>query len=169
MNSWLRRLRGALGMGVTWAVGWAVTGLLIGVTSKLLPGLPWWDTFFRIFDAPLPALAVPGFFAGAFFSLVLGIAGRGRRLSELSMARFTAWGAAGGLLLALLPAAMVVVGLATLGGTVSGLWQLTAVIGGPVILLSAASAAGTLALARRAENRELLQASLSPPGSREKS
>lgn len=66
MNKWLRRIRGAVGTGLTWALGWAVAGVLIGVTSRLLPGLPW-DAFFRVFDAPLPALAIPGFFAGVFF------------------------------------------------------------------------------------------------------
>ena len=75
MTKWLRRIRGAVGMGLVWAVGWALAGLLIGVASMLLPGLPW-DSFFQVFDAPLPALAIPGFFAGAFFSVVLGIAGR---------------------------------------------------------------------------------------------
>jgi len=28
MTTWLRRLRGAVGMGVTWAVAWAVAGVL---------------------------------------------------------------------------------------------------------------------------------------------
>ena len=68
--NWFRRIRGAVGMGVTWAIGWALFGILIGVTSKILPGLPW-DSFFDVFDAPLPALAVPGFFAGMFFFLSL--------------------------------------------------------------------------------------------------
>ena len=78
------------------------------------------------------------------------------------MTRFAAWGAVGGLLLSLLPAALVVVGLATLGSTVAGLWQMTALISGPLILLSASSAAASLALARKAENRELLEANAEP-------
>jgi hypothetical protein len=139
-------------MGLTWAAGWAVFGLVIGVTSTVFPNLPFWDAFFRVFDAPLPSLAVPAFFGGALFSLVLGVAGRNRRFHELSLPRFTAWGAAGGLLVSLIPAAMVSVGLATFnGGTVLGLWQLTAVISVPLMALSGASAAGSLLLARRAE------------------
>ncbi len=157
MTKWLRRIRGAVGMGLTWAAGWAVFGVLIGVTSNLLPGLPW-DAFFEIFDAPLPALAVPGFFGGALFSTVLGVAGRRRRFDELSLPRFFAWGAMGGLLLSLLPAALVAVGLASMESGALGLWQLTAIIGGPLTVLCAVSAAGSLALARRAENRELLAA-----------
>ena len=147
MNRWSRRIRGAIGMGVTWAVGWALAGLLIGVTSLLLPGLPW-DAFFEMFDAPLPALAIPGFIGGALFSVVLGIAGHRRRFDELSLPRFAAWGAVGGLLVGLVPAAMVTAGLATPRAGLD-LWRTTAAIAGPLILLGAASAAGSLALARR--------------------
>ncbi len=155
MKRWLRRIRGAVGMGLTWAAGWALVGVLIGVTSILLPGLPW-DAFFEVFDAPLPALAVPGFVGGALFSTVVGIAGRRRRFDELSLTRFAAWGAVGGLLLGLFPAAMVAVGLASANGD---LGQFTAVIIGPLSLLSAVSAIGSLILARMTEDRELLGAS----------
>ncbi|HEU4996016.1 MAG TPA: hypothetical protein VFT29_14430 [Gemmatimonadaceae bacterium] len=153
MNRWLRRVRGAVGMGLTWAVGWALVGLMIGLTSRLLPGLPWWNSFFRFFDAPLPALAVPGFVGGALFSVVLGIAGRRRRFSELSLPRFAAWGALGGLLLGLVPATMVTLGLATLAPGLD-LWRLTGIISVPCTLLSAASASGQLLLARKAEKRD---------------
>lgn len=155
MKPWSRRIRGAVGMGLAWAAGWALFGVLIGVTSVLLPGLPW-DAFFEVFDAPLPALAIPGFLGGALFSVVLGIAGRRRRFDELSLPRFAAWGAVGGLLVSLVPAAMVAVGLATLGRPEAGLWRLTATIAVPLVLLSAGSAAGSLMLARRAEARASL-------------
>ena len=85
MKQWLRRLRGAVGMGLIWAAGWALVGVLIGVTSKVLPGLPFWDSFFDVFDAPLPALAIPGFVGGVLFAVVLGIAGHRRRFEELSL------------------------------------------------------------------------------------
>jgi hypothetical protein len=151
---WLKRIRGAVGLGVTWAAGWALAGLLIGVTSKLTPGLPW-DYFFDVFDAPLPALAIPGFVGGVLFSAVLGIAGRRHTFDQLSVPRFAAWGAVGGLLLSLVPAAMVAVGLASMGRPDFGLWQFTAVISGPLILLSAVSASSSLALARLAADRQL--------------
>ena len=151
MTNGLRRIRGAVGMGLTWAAGWAVAGVLIGVASKLLPGLPW-DSFFDVFDAPLPAMAIPGFFGGVLFSVVLGIAARRRKFDELSVPRFAAWGAVGGLLLSLLPSALMAVGLATPGPGVD-IVKSTAVIGVPFILLSAASAAGSLMLARKAEDR----------------
>ena len=155
MKKWLRRIRGAVGMGLTWAAGWALVGVLIGVTSILLPGLPW-DLFFEVFDAPLPALAIPGFVGGAFFSTVLGIAGGRLRFDELSLPRFGAWGAVAGLLLALFPAAMVAVGFASAN---VDLWLNTAIVIGPLALLCAVSASGSLMLARMAEDRELLDAS----------
>jgi hypothetical protein len=91
MRTWLRHIRGAIGVGLTWAVAWAIVGLLIGVASSLLPGLPW-DSVFDVFDAPLPALAIPGFVGGVIFSVVLGIVERRRTFAELSLPRFAAWG-----------------------------------------------------------------------------
>jgi len=145
-------------MGLTWAFGWAVAGVSIGVASILLPGLPW-SAFFEVFDAPLPALAVPGFFAGVFFSAVLGIAARRRRFSELSLPRVAAWGALGGLLLTLFPFALVAVGLASREGSDIGTSQILAVITPLFVLLSALSASVTLIIARAAERRELPEAS----------
>lgn len=57
--------------------------------------------------------------------------------------------------MSLVPAAMVAVGLATLGRPEAGLWRLTATIAVPLVLLSAGSAAGSLLLARKAEGRRL--------------
>jgi len=157
MGRWVRRARGAVGMGLTWAVGWALAGVLIGGASMLFPGLPW-EIVFDIFDAPLPALAVPGFVGGAVFSTVLGIAGRRRRFDELSLPRFAAWGAIGGVLLALIPDAMVFVGLATATGGF-GIGSVAALLIGPMALLCSASATGSLVLARLGEDRDLMEAS----------
>jgi hypothetical protein len=154
VTKWLRRIRGAVATGLVWAVGWAIAGVLIGVASVLLPGLPW-DAFFEIFNAPLPTLAVPGFFGGVIFSAVLGIAGHRRSFDELSVRRFAAWGAVGGVLLSLVPAAMVTVGLAMVTRESFALWQLTAVISVPLALLSAASASGSLIVARKAQPEKL--------------
>jgi len=138
MRSGVRRLRGAIGMGVTWAVAWAIAGLAMGIASNILTFLPW-DAFFRVFDAPLPALAIPGFISGAIFSVVLGIAGRHRRFDQLSLPWFTALGAVGGLLLG---------AVAVSGGFPAGTLIFTGVLAG-------GSAAGTLALARGGKQREL--------------
>ena len=158
MSNWLGRMRGMAWLCLTWTAGWAVAGLLIGVTSLVTPFLPW-DAFFRVFDAPLPALGLPGFIGGAIFSVVIGLGENRRRLEELSLARFGAWGALAGLLLSLVPAAMAAVGLATLNRPDS-LWKLTAFIGGPLTLMGAVSGAGSLLLARTARPRRTLLARL---------
>ncbi|MEK9508779.1 hypothetical protein WI460_11330 [Gemmatimonadota bacterium Y43] len=150
MSRWLHRLRGALGMGVTWGLAWALAGILIGVAYTLGVPLDW---FLEVFDAPLPALAVPGFFSGASFSLVLGVAGRNRRFDELSLPGFTAWGALGGVLLSLVP--LSAVGLFTPVG---------AVVAGTLGVLGGASAAGTLLIARTAEEPRALER---PPAGRQ--
>ena len=148
---WLRRIRGAIGMGITWAIVWGVAGLGIGALSLVTPWLPW-DAFFRRFDAPLPALAVPGFVGGMLFSLVLGIAARNRRFEELSLRNFTAWGAVGGILLGLVPVTLQVLGLAHLRADLVW-WQVTAALSIPTMLLGAGSAAATLSLARKGEKQ----------------
>ena len=149
MRRWLKRLRGTLVMALLWAVGWGLAGLLIGVSSLLLPWLPW-DAFFAVFDAPLPALAVPGFFGGALFSVVLSLGERRQRFDELSVRRFAGWGALGGLLLSMIPTSALLLGS-------SPRWPLAAIIMVPVTLLSAASAAGSLWLARRANGHQELE------------
>jgi hypothetical protein len=74
---------------------------------------------------------------------VLGIAGRRRRFDELSLPRFAAWGAAGGLLLSAIP--VTVLGMEAQSAA-------AAVIAGTLTLLA-------LLLARMSEDRELLDAS----------
>jgi hypothetical protein len=151
MGTWLRRIRGAIAMGVIWGLGWGLGGLTIGVASRLFPGLPWWDTFFKYFDAPLPALALPGFLAGMFFSVVVGIAGRRRRFSELSIRSFALWGAVGGVFVTFIPAMMVGVGLGSLNIPTREFLTVLTVAAVPAALLSSTFAAGYLAIARRAE------------------
>jgi hypothetical protein len=124
-------------MGLTWAAAWFGAGLIL----LLIVGVGAADVPFPLFFALL------GFLAGVTFSGVLGIVEGRRRFDQMSLPRFAAWGAVGGLLL-------------------SGIFALAAGLGGeflvlgPVFALSGAGcAAGSLALARRAEDRESLDAS----------
>ncbi len=142
MRGWLRRIRGAVGMGLTWAVGWAFVGFAIELVQELVPG--WNGAIVDIWPA---ALAYPAFLGGVVFSGVLSIAGRRRRFDQLSLPRFAAWGALGGVLLSL-PI------MALLGFTLPSF-----VVGGVITTLCTSSAAGSLLLARSAEDRELLEAS----------
>ena len=144
MKKWLRRLRGAIGMGLTWAAAWGGAGTIVVLGFLLRTGSrP---------DAPFPLMfAAAGLVAGLLFSGVLGLVEGRRRFDQMSLRRFAAWGAAGGFLLA---AAFVLA--VSLSGSPGFLWNLVVV--GPVFAAAAAgSAAGSLALARRVRNRELLE------------
>lgn len=91
-------------------------------------------------DVPFPlGFGLLGFLAGVTFALVLGMMEGRRTFEQMSLARFAAWGAVGGFLFAgiFVLAASMLEGFLFLG---------------PLFALSgAASAAGSLALARRAE------------------
>ena len=73
---------------------------------------------------------------------------------ELSMRGFAVWGALGGFAVSLLPTAVVMLGLGTPNVP---LWQITVAIAGPFTLGGAIAAAGSLALARWVDDRELLE------------
>ena len=135
MRKWLRRIRGAIGMGLTWAIAWFGAGMIL----LLVVGFG--------ADVPFPLFfALLGFLAGVTFSGVLGIVEGRRRFDQMSLPRFAGWGAIGGLLLS---------GIFSWAAGLAGEFLVL----GPVFALAGAgSAAGTLALARKAEERELLDA-----------
>jgi hypothetical protein len=144
MKKWLRRIRGAIGMGLTWAAAWGGVGTIVMLGFLLVRGSrP---------DAPFPLMfAASGFVAGVIFSGVLGLVEGRRRFDQMSLPRFAARGAVGGFLLS----AIFVLSV-SLTGDPAFLWNLVVV--GPVFAAAAAgSAAGSLALARRAQDRELLE------------
>ena len=133
MGKWLRRIRGAIGMGFTWAVAWSVAGLV-----------PRWLFGFNT-DAPFPIIfGVLGFIAGVIFSGLLMLTEGRRGFDELSLPRFAAWGAVGGVLLSAIFARAASLGF----GDVLAIAPTFAAA-------SAICASGSLALARRAGMREL--------------
>lgn len=143
MKTWLQRIRGAIGIGLTWAAGWAPIGALVGLVGGVVFGFP-----LGIAVNYAVLFAVLGFVGGGIFSTVLRLAEGSRRFDELSLPRFTAWGAVGGVALGGLAVTASVVGL---GFTPIG-WAMIAMAG----LLGAGSAAGTLMIARAADDRALL-------------
>ena len=137
MNSWIRRLRGAVGIGIAWGLAWLAAGLvllaIVGVGAA---------------DVPFPLFfGLLGFIAGVIFSGILGLAERHRRFDQMSMPRFAGWGAVGGLVLSGVMA--IVVGAESL------------LVLGPIFALSgAACASGSLALARKGIARDELGAGM---------
>lgn len=137
MKRWTRRVRAAFGMGFAWAFAGAIVGGIFEAIDNILPGaLP----FISKVDMWPQTLAIPFFIGGVLFSVVLAIAARNRRFGELSLPRFAALGSVAGLLLSAravsLGAPVFFIGIATVG--------------------SALLASGSLALARVAERRDLL-------------
>lgn len=146
MKKWLRRIRGAIGMGLTWAAAWFGVGLTMVVGLLLLTGTrP---------DVPIPLVfGVFGFVGGVTFAGVLGLVEGRRRFEQMSLPRFAGWGAAGGLLLSTFFVLTV-----ALAGDPSFVWNLMVL--SPILAAAGAgSAAGSLALARRADDRESLEIS----------
>ena len=142
MKQWLRRIRAALVMGLTWAVVWMPVGLLIGMIMDPDGAM----------DEPWIAVGTfPGFLAGVMFSVVLGIAAKRRRLDELSVKKVGGWGAVAGVLIGSVPFV-----LGDQDGRTGNLWLLPVVVISSITVLSAVSAAGSFALARRADRRELI-------------
>jgi hypothetical protein len=133
MGKWLRRIRGAIGMGFTWGAAWACAGFVLAVITRFQA------------DAPFPLIfGVLGFMAGVTFSAVLALNEGRRKFDQMSVPRFASWGAVGGLLLS-----AVFAKAASLG------WGDVLAVAPTFALASAGCASGSLALARRAVGREL--------------
>lgn len=145
MRKWSRRIRGAIGMGLTWAAAWFGAGMIMLLGLLLVTGTgP---------ENPFPVgFGGFGFVAGVTFSGVLGLVEGRRHFDQMSLSRFAGWGAAGGFLLS----AIFVLFVALREDPVF-LWNLVS-LGPTFAVAGAGSAAGSLALARRAEDRELLDA-----------
>ena len=148
MRNLLHRIRGALGMGVTWAAAW----FALGFVPRWVLGMQG--------DLPFPILfGGLGFLAGVTFSGLLALTAGHRSFDQLSLPRFAGWGAVGGVLLG----ALFVRGVSYDWGEVLAI---LATFAGA----SAACAAGSLALARRAAVRELPDSgrdetpAIDPPG-----
>jgi len=120
-------------MGFTWAAALSAVG-----------SVPRW-VFGINTDVPIPLVfGVFGFLAGVIFSAILVLTEGRRTFDQMSLPRFAAWGAAGGLLLA-----VIFVRVASFG------WGDALAIAPTFALACAACASGSLIVARRAVRREL--------------
>ena len=91
MTLW-KRIRGALGMGLVWAVGGLAIGGGIELLDNLMPG-----GFARQVDMWPQTLAVLAFPRGVLFGALVGLFGAGTRLRDFSYRQFGGWGALAGL------------------------------------------------------------------------
>ena len=148
MSDLVRRLRGAVGMGASWAT----LGFIVGGLIELIHNI-WPNPIGSAVDIWPAVLAVPGFLGGLGFSFVLAIAARRRRFDELSMAGFALLGAAGGCIASLVPAFLLA------GPRAFPMVSVLLGLAGPFAIGGAVAASGTLAIARLSEDRDLLEAS----------
>ena len=145
MNKWLQRIRGAVGIGLTWAAAWAPVGAITGLLAGMVFGFP-----LGVVTVNYAVMfGVLGFIGGTIFSSVLSLAEGGRSFDQLSLPRFVVWGGLGGLLLGGLAVSAELLG--------AGPTTLGAVIAGAATLLGAGSAAGTLAIAKAARGPALIE------------
>ncbi|MFC1575095.1 hypothetical protein ACFL5A_00410 [Gemmatimonadota bacterium] len=87
MKKWLRRIRGAIKMGLIWAAAWFGAGMILLVVGLALGATA---------DVPFPLLfGILGFLAGVTFSGFLGLVEGNRRFDQMSLPRFAGWGALG--------------------------------------------------------------------------
>jgi hypothetical protein len=138
MPRWLRVIRGMIGMGLTFAAG-------VGVVASMILVLPTWlllggdsgrDLLVMVIKSSIWAFPI-----GVAFSGVLAITARGLPFAKLSLPRFAALGAGGGLLL-----------FGVLAANAWHAWSVSDAIANAtlLVLLGGGSATGTLMLARRA-------------------
>lgn len=141
MEKVLRRVRGAIGMGLIWAVAWGFAGSLVTLGFVINTGSrP---------DAPFPIMfGMFGFVAGVLFSGVLGLVEGRRRFEEMSLRRFAMWGALGGIALATTFVLALSIGN-------PAFLQYLLVLAPAFGAAAAGSAAGSLALARKGQHRAL--------------
>ena len=133
-----RRLRAAIGMGLTWGTAWFLAGM--GLLLIVGPDAA---------DVPFPVgFGFLGFLSGAVFSGVLRLTEGRRTFDQMSLPRFAGWGAAGGLALA---------GAFVLLARLTGDHLALSVLGPVFAIAGSVSAAGSLALARAGEDTKLLE------------
>jgi len=129
MRGFLRRLRGIIGTGLTWAVGYFVLGVIYSVT-----------TGGSILSA-IPGNTSVGFIFGSTFAVILSVAERHRKLEDLSLLRVALWGA-------LVP--LIIVGAMQLGFQGHLHWDLLR-----GALVTGCFSSGSVALAKRSDTKLL--------------
>jgi len=138
----LRKLRGIVGTGISWAFGWSIVGTALHLSLALLGLVGRPDMMVEPF-----MYGLLGFYGGSAFGGVLALTEHKRSLSELRLGRVAVWGVLAGI--------FVPVIYHLLGGgaglswfshlwTSSDLWISLAIIAP----LGAGSAAGMTAIAR---------------------
>ncbi len=149
MRPILKKLRGALGIALTWAVAWAVAGVAL-VAVIYVSADPWPDAlpFWEFARSSVFRFGLYGLMSGALFSGALATIHRRRKLGELKPAWVGLWGGSAGFLIS-----MGVTGVAfATGGIPSSEVPLGAIALATSIMfggIGAATAVGTIMFAQK--------------------
>ena len=150
MRPILNKLRGALGIALTWAVAWAVAGVAL-VAVIYVSADPWPDAlpFWEFARSSVFRFGLYGLMSGALFSGALATIHRRRTLGELKPAWVGLWGGLAGFLISI---GVLGVAFAT-GGIPSSPEPVRAIaLGASTIIyggIGAATAVGTIMLAQK--------------------
>lgn len=144
MKGWLRRLRGALGNGVVWAVSWVAGGTAV-LGFLHLTGLFRLADPSEIFSFFVPVLGMTGLLTGLAFSAYLPFAFRDQDVVEIRSAPFVL----GGAVIAGLICALIML-LPPLGPEIAGPTRILIASELWSVLSGGLTAGATLKLAQRA-------------------
>ncbi|MFL5524190.1 MAG: hypothetical protein ACJ8AF_08785 [Gemmatimonadaceae bacterium] len=145
-ESRFRRLRAAVGNSVAWGVIWGGIGTAVATTMRIIDNIPLGHAVLDGIGMGIRIGFVGGIAGAAFFAFI-GLAYRGKRLSEISWVRF---GIGGAVLAGLfVPSLLQTMNLLT-GGTLVP-WHLIADDFALSLVFGGVTAAGTMLLAQRHE------------------
>lgn len=136
MNRLFRKVRGIVRTAATWAIGWSGIGTIMAILFGV-------DLGFLVRIAV--GNAVAGGIVGGTFALIVSIAERRKTLKELSLKRIALWGGIGGIALTSIPLGF--------GAPIAILLRPMVING----LLGAGFAAGSVAIAKRSVDADLLE------------
>jgi hypothetical protein len=139
MKTWLRKLRGIVGIGAVWGFACSVLGLIVGAALSVVGEL--------LLSMAISALGfgIAGFVLGSGFAVVLTIMDGRKTFEDLTTGRAALWGALAGVG-SMITVILVGMGLGTYSGALVDFWASISISGA----MTAGLAAGTISLARRA-------------------
>jgi hypothetical protein len=153
VKRFLKRLRGAIGNALVWAITWTGAAAAFLLLAILLSDMPPGVNPFRGFWRVAGMFGGMGFLCGGAFSLYLGLIGRSKRLDELGAIRYgVRGGVASGLVLPFFA-------LLVRGPGDFPFWAMTFYQSSIAMVLGGISAFATVKLAQRGD-RILAEASL---------